>query len=171
MKEIWKDIKGYEGTYQISNLGNVLSVARGKPKLRKQSTDKDGYKYLILCKDGINKNHFVHRLVAAAFIENPTNHPVINHKDENKSNNSYKNLEWCTYKYNLHYGTCIERITQLATERQGKPVVKKSLSGDVLSSYKSIGEAARSCGLYTGAICACCKGNIKKYKGFTWEYA
>lgn len=113
--EKWKDIKGYEGLYQISNLGNVKSLKKkaGKStrseRLIKTHFDKDGYVYATLCKN--NKTHLatIHRLIAEAFIPNPNNLPQINHKDEDKTNNSIDNLEWCTCKYNINYGTRTER--------------------------------------------------------------
>ena len=111
MNEIWKDIPGYEGKYEVSNLGNVRSLnynRSGEPKLLKQG-NVNGYKVVILYKDGKKKTCNVHRLVAMTFIPNPDNLPIVNHKDEDKSNNNVNNLEWCTYKYNNTYGTARER--------------------------------------------------------------
>lgn len=114
MEEIWKAITDFEGFYEVSNLGNVrscqrirkskaesISVVQGKtlhPKF-----DKDGYKEVALCKDGKMYFKRVHRLVASAFIPNPNNYPVINHIDENPSNNCVSNLEWCSISYNNKY--------------------------------------------------------------------
>jgi hypothetical protein len=119
MEEIWKDIKGYEGYYQVSNLGRVKSVARviqrkSKPytvkeKILKARPDKDGYKYLVLCVNCKTKTTSIHRLVAQAFIPNPDNLPCINHKDENPANNNVENLEWCTYSYNNTYNDLAHR--------------------------------------------------------------
>ena len=98
MTEIWKDIPGYEGLYQVSNLGQVRSLKFGKIKILKQE-DKNGYKRIQL-----KKKHFlVHRLVAICFIDNPLNYPIINHKDEDPSNNKIDNLEWCSIQYNNNY--------------------------------------------------------------------
>ena len=119
-KQIWKDIPNYEGKYQVSNTGRVRSLnynRTGKIKVRKQGKDKLGYKSVFLCKDGKNKGYLVHRLVALAFIPNPNNYPVINHKDENPSNNYYKNLEWCTQEYNCNYGNCRKKMSEA---RKGK---------------------------------------------------
>ena len=117
--EEWRDIKGYEGLYQVSNLGRVKSLARKinnqygkKERLMTQKIDKDGYKRVGLNKNGKQIYYGVHRLVAQAFISNPNNYPQINHKDENKSNNKVDNLEWCDGKYNQNYGTINERRTQ-----------------------------------------------------------
>lgn len=115
MDEIWKDIPGYEGKYEVSNLGNVRSLNynhTGEIKLLKQGTNKKGYKLVNLCKNGKQKCYLIHRLVAMTFIPNPNNLPIINHKDENKVNNNVKNLEWCTIAYNNNYGTRNERTSE-----------------------------------------------------------
>lgn len=129
MIEVWKDIKNYEGLYQVSNLGNVKSVDRyvyaGDNSNHKYQHIKEhnlklngGDKYIqvSLCKNGKIKAVLVHRLVAEAFIPNPDNLPCINHKDENPKNNQAENLEWCTYKYNNEYNgriaKCKHKISQ-----------------------------------------------------------
>ena len=103
--EIWKDILGYEGLYQVSNYGRVRSLKYGKEKILKQQINTDGYLHIDLYKNKKRKNYNVHRLVTIAFLENPNNYPQVNHKDENKQNNHIDNLEWCDYKYNCNYGT------------------------------------------------------------------
>ena len=101
MREIWKDIPGFEGLYQVSNHGNILSVKRNK--YRKIRKDKWGYSIVGLNKDGGQKQLFVHRLVAVAFIPNPNNFAEVNHIDGNKANNSVDNLEWCNRYENAHH--------------------------------------------------------------------
>lgn len=101
MKEIWKDITGYEDKYQISNTGKVKSFV-GKHKILKL-TNNDGYMYVGLNKDKKQKRFRVHRLVAEAFVVNNHNHPIVNHLDGDKSNNNYNNLEWCTQEYNMSH--------------------------------------------------------------------
>lgn len=118
MQEIWKDIDGYEGLYQVSNKGRVKRVAgivkreqKGKlpayqpikEKILKAGIRKDNYLTVALCKNGKGTSYLVHRLVATAFIPNYNNYPVINHIDENKQNNDFRNLEWCTSEYNNTY--------------------------------------------------------------------
>lgn len=129
MKEMWKDIPGYEGLYQVSNLGNIRSLkyaGGNKVKLLKQATT-NGYKQVQLSKNGKGKNHLVHRLVAIAFIPNPNNLPVVNHKDENPSNNNVDNLEWCTQEYNINYGTRNERASE-SMKGENNPCYGKHLS-------------------------------------------
>ena len=109
MDKIWKDIKGYEGLYMVSNGGDVKSVKNGilKPSVYKGT----GYYYVGLYKDGKRKGYTIHRLVADAFIPNPNNLPCVNHKDESKINNNVENLEWCTHRYNSNYGCRNEKIS------------------------------------------------------------
>lgn len=114
-QEIWKNIKNYEGLYKISNLGRVKSLPKyagrsyRKEKILKTYLDKNGYVKVILCKNNRTRFLSIHRLLAEAFIPNPNDYPQINHKDENKQNNSLNNLEWCTCKYNINYGTRTKR--------------------------------------------------------------
>ena len=116
MKEIWKDIEGYEGRYKVSNKGRVYDN-----KLDKFiGYESLGYMCVALCKDKKQKKCRVHRLVAQAFIPNPDNLPGINHKDENKTNNCVENLEWCTVKYNTNYGTSIQRQKETKKRRIGR---------------------------------------------------
>lgn len=118
MIEVWKDITGYEGCYQVSNLGRVRSVPRcdtvvystgtvwhrkRKGLIIKQQNHRKGYKLVNLYKNGIGVTHFVHRLVASEFISNPSDLPQVNHQDGNKNNNAVDNLEWCTCYENIKH--------------------------------------------------------------------
>lgn len=121
MIEIWKDIKGYEGIYQISNLGRIKALDRlvttgkeypkfqHKPERILRINQCTKYEQVILCKNGKTKAYLVHRLVSQAFIPNPNNFPCVNHKDENPRNNCVDNLEWCTYKYNNEYNGRVDK--------------------------------------------------------------
>ncbi len=109
MEEVWKDIKGYEGLYQISNTGKVKSLKRIMKSrkceeiIKKPSKLPKGYLKVSLCKEGKIKYYSIHRLVAEAFIPNPNNLPCVNHKDCNPQNNEVSNLEWISYKENNSY--------------------------------------------------------------------
>lgn len=105
-KEIWKPVVGYEGLYEVSNLGRIKSInlyAHKEPVILSTSQRKDGYLNIHLSKNNICKTYTVHRVVALAFIPNPNNLEMINHKDENRANNRVENLEWCSRKYNQLY--------------------------------------------------------------------
>lgn len=109
MKEVWKEIEGYEGFYEISNLGNVRSVggqigtSLRKPRVLAQSSTKDGYKKVRLQRNEKDKTVQVHRLVAEYFIDNPHNYDTVNHKDGDKTNNKVENLEWCNRSYQMYH--------------------------------------------------------------------
>lgn len=160
MKEIWKDIKDYEGHYQVSNLSRVKSIKFGKERILKQHI-RGGYYSVVLSKNGILKIFKVHRLVAQAFIPNPNNYKEVNHKDENKANNVVSNLEWCDRKYNQNYGT--------RTEKCSKKVYQYTLDGKFVKEWKSTAECGRN-GYNYGNVAACCRGKLKKYKNFIWKY-
>ena len=108
--EIWMDIKGYEGKYKVSNMGRVYSIRSHKYLAIKNNGR--GYLYVSLWKDNKEKKEYLHRLVARHFIPNPNNLPQVNHKDENKENNSWDNLEWCDATYNNNYGTHTQRAAE-----------------------------------------------------------
>ena len=125
MEEEFRDVKGYEGLYQVSNIGRVKSLGNGNstcPYFLKErilsTTKRRNYLAVTLSKQGKRKMYSLHRLVAETFIPNPNNYPCVNHLDENKQNNSVDNLEWCTYKYNCNYGTRNERISKALTKFQ-----------------------------------------------------
>lgn len=140
--EEWRDIPNYEGLYQVSSLGKVKSLRDryGNPreKMLKFERNRGGYLLTFLCKNGKKKTFSVHRLVANAFIDNPSNLPQVNHKDENKENNQASNLEWCTQKYNLNYGS---RITKAVANTDYKAIASKIdyKARTAKIDYKSIG--------------------------------
>ena len=180
MQEEWRDVVGYEGYYQVSNLGNVkrmTSVVRSCLKhLNGFKTVKEHNmklnltnKYLSVClhKNGVLKYKRVHRLVAEAFIPNPQNLEQINHKDENKLNNCADNLEWCSCKYNQNYGTRKEKRehSQVKEIQKIDPNTNK-----VLETYFSLMNAAKMNGLSFRAISRCATGKSKTSGGFIWKY-
>lgn len=179
MKEIWKDIKGYEGLYQISNLGNVKSMnynGTGKERILIPGKQPNGYLIVKLSKNGIIKNFLIHRLVGQTFIENPKNLPQVNHIDEDKTNNCVDNLEWCTAEYNNNYGARSARGLETKKLKKCKnaerTVLQFTKDGKFVNEYPSISEAFRCTGIYQSRICYCCK-NIKCYNsagGYIWKY-
>ena len=167
-KEIWKDIKNYEGLYQVSNLGRVKSLYYNK--ILQNAVQKDGYFQVSLSKNGIQKMYLVHRLVAEAFLPNPHNYLCVNHKDEDKSNNIYTNLEWCDVKYNANYGTRNKRISKSNTNgKLSKPVLQYTLDGQFVKEWSSTMECGRN-GYHQGTVAQCCRGELKKHKGYMWRY-
>ena len=168
--EIWKDIEGYEGLYQVSNCGRVRSLWLGKEKVLQPVKHKNGYLFVSL---GRKKIISIHRLVAEAFIPNPDNLPQVNHRDENKENNNVDNLEWCDAKYNNNYGTHNKRVsdTQINDQNKSKKVIQFSKTGEFIREWPSTNECGRN-GFNQGHVAACCRGNtkLKTYKGYIWKY-
>lgn len=165
--EIWRDIEKYEGLYQVSNQGRVKSLKFGKEKILKSGKDKDGYLKVDLCKDGKKKTCQVHRLVAQAFIDNPSNLEQVNHKDEDKTNNNVSNLEWCSAKYNMNYGTHNERVAKALS----KQVNQYSLDDKLIATYPSTMEVERQLGYSNKNISKCCLGKYKQAYKYKWRYA
>ena len=166
MEEIWKDIEGYEGLYQVSNLGNVKSLnykRSGREKILNPDKSETGYLYVQLYKNKESKHFRVHRLVANTFIENTNNYPYVNHIDECKSNNNISNLEWCTPKYNINHGSCIKR----RAEKKRKQIY--CLENDTM--YKSISECGRKLHLSIGNISSVLNKRRKQTKGYTFRYS
>ena len=180
MTELWKDIEGYEGLYQVSNMGRVRSLdmvieQKGKApyvwsgRVLSPSEDRHGYKHIRLRARGTNTGVYVHQLVAKAFVPNPNGYNEVNHKDENPGNNRSSNLEWCSHIYNVRYGTGQER----RAAKIRRPIIQKDLSGNVVHEWGSLTECQRETGMLTGHICRA----LRKYPlyqtayGYVWEYA
>lgn len=179
--EIWKDVVGYEGLYQVSSEGRVKSVDRwvkcNTGTMIKKGTflkfyDREGYDYVFLYKNGQRLFTGVGRLVAIAFIPNPDNLPEVNHKNEIKKDNRVENLEWCTRDYNMHYGTQYFRAAQKRTNGiRSRKILQYTKSGEFIAEYPSMGELKRLFGYNQGAISMCCSGKCKSVYGFVWRYA
>ena len=164
--EIWKDIRGYEGIYQVSNTGRVKRLSSGRVLV--PLIGKDGYLQVNLSKYNSPKTQRIHRLVAMAFIDNPNNHPVVNHKDEDITNNAVENLEWCTVKYNTRYKNAhLKRVEPLK-----KAVCQIGLDGRLIKVWGSATEAAKELGIDRGCISSCCLHypHYKTAGGYIWEY-
>lgn len=180
MKEIWKDAYGYENSYQVSNYGRVRSKDRIiqfcrnskremrfiRGKLLKPRKDKDGYITISLqSPDGISKTVRIHKLVLDTFIGNKDGLPCVNHKDENKQNNSLSNLEYCTFKYNSNYGTCIER----KSSHKKIPIVQYDMNMNFVKEWNSAKDASTELGIDNSSISACVRGKLKSFHGYIWK--
>jgi hypothetical protein len=163
MRENWADVVGYEGLYLVSDQGRVYSKI--KNRIRKQCLNKaNGYMMLFLVDlKGGKKCVYVHRLVAMAFIKREPGKDIVNHKDENKTNNCANNIEWCTKHYNNTYNGKIEVCE--------KPVLQLSRDGKLIKKWKSAREAARSLRLEYKNISACCYGKRNVCGEFVWKFA
>lgn len=164
-EEVWKDVVGFEGLYQISDHGKLKRLTKNGDKIIRPY-HKDRYLKTELWRNGKRKKAFVHRLVAEHFLPNPAHFTQINHKDENPENNSVDNLEWCSQKYNANYGE--NRIK--AALKRSKGVEQYSISGDLLHTYQSAKFAAKCVGVSRKAInVACCNQSVSA--GFLWKYS
>ena len=171
--EIWKDVVGYEGLYEVSDKGNVRSVERkdsiGRKcggRVLKPINNGHGYLQVDMCKNGKAKKKRIHRLVAEAFIPNPKGFLEINHKDENKSNNELSNLEWCTREYNINYGK--------RTEKVSKKVRAINIKTGEVFTFNSIREAGRK-GYVRRHVSKACLGVYNAgggnlYRSHRWSY-
>lgn len=181
MKEVWIDIAGYEGLYQVSNLGRIQSLPRvnlcvnrkyvRKGKVLKGMSDKDGYLYVLLSKEGVQRKFLIHRLVAKHFIPNPQNFPQVNHRNEVVDDNRLENLEWCDCVYNIRYGTGIKRRAKLQTNKHGaKAVLQFTLDGEFVREFPSTMEIVIVYGFRQSHINECCLGKAKSSYGYVWKY-
>lgn len=177
--EIWKPVIGFEGLYEISNLGEIASLnynGTKKRQLMKQVKNIWGYLWLRIHKDKKPHGFQVHRLVALNFIPNPENKPCVNHKDGDKTNNSVSNLEWVTYSENeLHSFHVLGKVAFQpmkgkfgASHNRSKPVLQISLDGFLLHEYGSRYEASRATGISVGNINSCTTGRRNKAGGYIW---
>lgn len=183
MQEIWKDIKGYEGIYQISNLGRVKNKLT--EEIKKQSDNGNGYKNVNLWNKNKGQTFYIHRLVAEAFIENTLNKPEVHHIDSDRSNNDVKNLAWVTTKENNNLGKRIERLTSnkrwietrstsMAKAREKSIVINsyktKFTKGELVKVFDSLAQGARELGLDKGNCTRVANGKQKHTHGYKVEY-
>lgn len=184
MTEEWKDLEGYEGWYQISNLGRVKSLSRVVPtgiqnSDKKRTKEKilrqfyiHGYCAVNLYKDKKMKSVRVHRLVAKAFIPNPYNYPCVNHKDENRKNSRADNLEWYTHQYNSSYGTLPARLSAKLKchPKMSIPIKQLDMNGNLIRVFQSYRDAVRHTGLNRGNLWKALNGIYTQCGGFKWQY-
>jgi len=173
IEEIWKPVKGYEGLYEVSNLGRVKSLERFancryggtcKEKILKGGKDGAGYLLVGICQNKKRKTKKVHRLVAEAFLKNPENKKTVNHKDGVKANNFVENLEWMTHKENVRHAS---KTGLLKTKR-----VVQILNGKIVKIWESQTEAGRCLGIHRNHISKCCTRTKYRHTsgGFSWSF-
>ncbi len=160
MSKIWKPIPNYEGFYEVSESGEIRNSSG---KILSPNKMHNGYMRIRLCMNGIHKTHGVHRLVASAFIPNPNNYPQVNHKDENRLNNHYSNLEWCTNQYNNNYGNHSHNIS-VSNGHKVKCV-------ELDRTFHSMHEAERELKVCRVCIAKCLKGKQSMAGGYHWTRA
>ena len=176
-REEWKDIKEYEGLYQVSNLGRVKSLDQKvsnkkgnylqKGKVLAFYIDKDGYCVVCLTNKRKHKTYRVSRLVAETFIPNYENKPTVNHIDGNKQNNNIENLEWATYSENNRHAVEMGLNTK---DKLKIKVNQYDLNGNFIKQWESLSEAGRKAVVHVTKICLCCQGKRKTTGGYIWKY-
>ena len=160
--ETFVKIDGFE-KYEVSNLGKVRNIKSGR--ILKSHLNHNGYLKHSLYKHDKQKELFLHRIIAIAFIDNPGKKPQVNHIDENKLNNDLSNLEWCTERENLIHGTRTKRVA----EKLSQKVIQLDLNDNILNVFKSMGQAERETGVPRSGISACCNGKRKSAGRFKWR--
>lgn len=170
--EIWKDISGYDGKYQISNLSRIKSLISGNEKILSTYLNYSGYERCSLGWGKNKKSHSIHRLVAIAFIPNPENKPCVNHINRNRSDNSIENLEWVTHKENAEHAISFvdTYIKSRANHYNSKRVIQKDLNGNNLKTWGSVIEASISLGISKSSISDCARGKVKAVKNYVFQY-
>lgn len=162
MIEIYKTIEDYPN-YEVSNMGNVRR--KGGKMLKPLFTKNTGYYMVCLYNEFGDKRVLIHRLVADAFLSNPNNYPVVNHINEDKTDNRVENLEWCTRSYNINYGTSISKIRK----SKQKGCLQMDMEGNIIKEWECIRVAQRT--LKINNISKCCMGKMKTTGGYKWKYA
>lgn len=167
IEEKWKYIDGYNNLYQISNKGRVKSFNYGREVIRSFGKSNSGYLYVILSINGKGKTLPIHRLVAKYFIENKENLPCVNHKDENRTNNDYSNLEWCTYSYNNTYK---EVHLKRNTDNTNRMIIQYDLDMKEIKRWINLISIEKELGLQGSNIIKCCKYERNHSGKFKWRY-
>lgn len=160
--EVWKDVKGYEGLYQVSKLGRV----RNQNHKILSPAPRNGYLRVQLRKKCKFRSFAIHRLVAIAFLSNDKGYTEVNHKDEDKANNRVDNLEWCDRSYNCRYG---DRTAKIIAKTSRPVLMLDKATGEVLREFKSTSEAGRY-GYNSSHVAECCNNKRKSAYGYKWKY-
>ena len=159
MKEIWKDVKGYEGKYKVSNMGRVKSLLGDKPFILTPQKQTSGYLCVQLYENGVPECKLVHRLVCEAFLPNPDNLPQVNHKSEDKTDNKLENLEYCSAAYNCNYGSRPQKM------RMAKIRKIIGIKNDTeMAVWDSVGECCEALQTYHNKISEILNNNEKILK-------
>lgn len=178
--EIWKDIQGYEGLYQVSNLGNVRSLNwrnLGYAKNLYLKKQNKGYLQVELAKNGIKKMFTVHRIVATHFVDGYAEGLVVNHINEDKKDNRAENLEWCTFSQNVHHSMNMHRNESNRYHQKGIPYKRTekidqfTANGEFVRTWESAIAIKSELGYSQWSITECCKGNRRTAYGYKWQFA
>lgn len=183
MREIWRDIKGYENEYQVNQYGEIRtlkdsSVCKANTILKPQISKRNGYVYQMLWKNGKAKLFRVHRIVASAFVDNPNNYKQVNHIDGNKTNNNAENLEWCSQSQNMKHA--YKNKLQVPSEKQRKAIINSNKlkqkkvcqikDGKIINIFSGISEASRQTKISISCISRCCNLKRKSTNGYEWRF-
>lgn len=175
MEEIWENIEGYEGLYQVSNFGRIKSLNynhTNKEKIRKLDIGNKGYLTILLCKNGEKKKYSVHRIVANTFIKNSNNLPQVNHKNGIKTDNRVCNLEWCTNGENEKHAYKLGLKNKLYGKANGmsKAIIQYDLNYNILNEFETIQEAHKKTTISVNTIIRSCKNITKRHNKFIFKY-
>lgn len=173
MEEVWKDVVGYEGLYQVSNEGRVKSLVRkGKRQevILKQHDNGHGYLIVSLTRNSTKKSYKVHRLVAQAFIPNPQNLRCVDHISTIRTENHVDNIRWVSHSGNSANPITKERVTAAIIKRVSKKINQYDLEGNLIKTWDTAVQAAKTLGICDVPIRKCCHGKEKTYKGFIWRF-
>lgn len=178
MQEIWRDIQGYEGLYQVSNLGRVKSLKRKtinnrcfKERILKTGLETVGYYSVVLCKEK-QKTKTIHRLVAETFIPNPNNYPCVNHKNGIKTDNRIENLEWCTYRENTKHAIDVIQTNKgpVGNKNHCKQISQYDLQHNFIRKWDSLTSASKYLNITPSAISQCLNNKNETAGGYIWKY-
>lgn len=178
--EIWHPIKNYEGLYEVSNLGRIKSCVKKygvnyscirAEMIMRDSDNGTGYRKIVLCKNSKRVTMYVHIIVASIFIPNPENKKEVNHKDADKKNNCFDNLEWVTIKENKDHAVKNGLVKSGVTHYLSKPIIQMDLHGNEIRKWESSCAVTRELKWASENIRNCCKGKFKTAYGFKWKHA